>query len=96
LKEKRRGEFSKWVLFLHENAPAHRALATQNKPDYLGFQYFDHPPYSPDLASPDYHLFHGQKKKQLKILHFSSDTKVIPTAENWLDGQISELFEWLF
>jgi len=29
LKERRRGNLTKWVLFLHENAPAHRALATQ-------------------------------------------------------------------
>ena len=29
LKEKRRGKATKGVLFLHDNAPAHRALATQ-------------------------------------------------------------------
>jgi len=28
LKEKRREKFTKGVLFLHDNAPAHRALAT--------------------------------------------------------------------
>jgi len=64
LKEKRR-EISKVVLFLHDNAPAHRALATQKKLDYLGFQYLDHLPDSPDLAPLDYHLFPGMKK-QLK------------------------------
>ena len=37
-------------MFLHDNAPAHRALATQRKLAYLGFQCLDHPPYSPDLA----------------------------------------------
>jgi len=31
LKEKRRGKVIKVVLFLHDNAPAHRALATQKK-----------------------------------------------------------------
>ena len=31
LKEKRRGKVTKGVLFLHDNAPAHRALATQKK-----------------------------------------------------------------
>jgi len=29
---------------------------------YLGFQCLDHPPYSPDVASSDYHLFSGLKK----------------------------------
>jgi len=50
LKEKHRGKFTKGVLFLHDNAPAHRTLATQKKLAYLGFQYLDHPPYSPDLG----------------------------------------------
>jgi len=61
LKEKRRRKVTKGVLFLHDNAPVHRALATQKKQAYLGFQCFDHPTYSPDLASSDYHLFHGLK-----------------------------------
>ena len=90
LKAKRRGKFNKGVLFLHENAPAHRALATQKKLAYLGFQCLDHPPYSSDLAPSDYHLFPGLKKKQLKFRHFSSDAKVIAATETWLDGQYSE------
>jgi len=44
LKEKRRGKVTKGVLFLHGKAPAHRALATQKKLVYLGFQCLDHPP----------------------------------------------------
>ena len=59
LKGKRRGKITKVVLFLQDNAPAHRALATQMKLAYLGFQCLDHPPYSPDLAPSDYHLFPG-------------------------------------
>jgi len=43
LREKRRGKFTKRVLFLHDNAPAHQALATQKKLAYLGFQCLDHP-----------------------------------------------------
>jgi hypothetical protein len=31
LKEKRRGKVTKGISFLHDNAPAHRALATQKK-----------------------------------------------------------------
>ena len=63
LKEKCRGKFTKGVLFLHDNAPAHWALATQKKLAYLGFQCLDYRPYSPDLAPSDYHLFPGLKKK---------------------------------
>jgi len=60
-KEKRRGKFTKRILFLHDNAPPHRALATQKKLAYLGFQCLDHPLCSPDLTPSDYHLFLGLK-----------------------------------
>ena len=55
LKEKRRGKFTKGVLFLHDNAPAHRALATQKKLACLDCQ-------CPDLAPSDYHQFPGLKE----------------------------------
>jgi len=88
LKEKRRRKVTMGVLLLHDNALAHGALATQKKLAYLGFQCLDHPPYSPDLAPSDYHLFPGLKK-QLRGRHFSSDA-VIAAAETWLDGQPSK------
>jgi len=91
LKEKRCGKFSKGVVFLHDNVPAHRPLATQKKLAFLGFQCLDHPLYSQDLAPLDYHLFPGLKN-QLNCSHFSSDAEAIAVAETWLDGQVSEFF----
>jgi len=61
LKEKRREKITKVVLFLQDNAPAHRTFATQKKLAYLGFHCLYHPPFSPDLAPSDYHLFPGLK-----------------------------------
>jgi len=75
----------KGVLLLHDNALDHRAFATQKKLAYLGFQCLDHPPYSPDLAPLDYHLFSGLKK-EMKGRHLSSDAEVSAAAETWLDG----------
>ena len=66
LKEKRPWKFTKEVLFLDDNAPAHRALATQKKMAYLGFQCLGHPTYSPDLAPSDYHLFPELKRKAIE------------------------------
>jgi len=85
------GKVTKRALFLHENAPAHRALATQKKLIYLDFHCLDHPHFSPDLAPSDYYLFLDWKK-QLKVRNFSSDPEVIAAAETWLDGQPSEFF----
>jgi hypothetical protein len=62
-KTPRGGKFTKGVLFLHDNAPAHGALATQNKLACLSFQLLDHASYSPDLIPSDYHIFPGLKKK---------------------------------
>ena len=76
---------------MHDNAPTHQELATPKNLAYLGFHCLDHPPYSPDLAPSDYHLF-SELKKQLKGRHFSSDAEVIPAVETWLDGQPSEYF----
>ena len=87
MKKKRRGKVTKGALFLHDNAPVHRALATQKKLAYLGFQCHDHPPYS----LSDYHLFPGLKK-QLKGRHFLYEAEGIAAAETWLDGQLSEFF----
>jgi len=86
LKEKRHGKVTKGVLFLHDNASAQLALATEKKLTYLGLHCLDHPSYSPDLAPLDYHLFLGLRK-QLKGRHFLSDVEVIAAAETWLDGQ---------
>jgi len=85
LKEKRRRNVTKQILYLHDNSPAHRALAAQNKLAYMGFHFLDHPPYSQDLASSDDHLSLGLKKK-LKGRQFSSEEEVIAAAENCLDG----------
>ena len=94
LKEKRRGKITKGVLFLHDNSPAHRALATQKKLAYLVFHCLDHPPYSPDRASSDCHLFPGLKKR-FKGRHFSSDDEVITATDTWLDGQPYDFFSGL-
>jgi hypothetical protein len=67
-------------VFIRTNPILFWVLKTQRgvfyKLAYLGVQYLDHPPYSPDLAPADYHLFPGLKE-QLKCRHFSSDAEVI-------------------
>jgi len=87
IKEKRRGKVTKGVLFLHDNAPAHRALATQKKLAYLGFQCLDHPPYSPDLATSDYQLFLGLKKTIERSSFFRpTRTSLLPRRLGWTDN----------
>jgi hypothetical protein len=46
LKVKRLGKLTKAFLFLYDNALSNRALPSQQKLAYLGFQYLDHYPFS--------------------------------------------------
>ena len=48
---------SRGVVMIHDNARPHTAAATQNLITTFGWEQFDHPPYSPDLAPSDFHLF---------------------------------------
>ena len=47
----------KKIIYHHDNAPAHRAKKTSDKLKEAGWEIMVHPPYSPDLAPSDYHLF---------------------------------------
>ena len=47
----------KGIVFNHDNARLHTLLATRTKLLELGWEVMSHPPYSPDLASSNYHLF---------------------------------------
>jgi histone-lysine N-methyltransferase SETMAR len=45
------------VVFHHDNASAHTSKMTKKKIQDLRWDPLSHPPYSPDLAPTDYHLF---------------------------------------
>jgi histone-lysine N-methyltransferase SETMAR len=72
-------------LFFHFSSPAHPALATHKKLAYLGFQFLDHPPYSPDLAPMDYHLFSGPKKKLNFAIFRPTPRTLLPRRPGWTD-----------
>ena len=90
IKEKRQGKLTKVPLLLHDNAPAHRSGIGQAAIRESGFEEMHHPPYSPDLAPSDYHLF-PNLKQPLRGQRFSTDDELKYATEEWLKEQ-SELF----
>ena len=47
----------KHILFHQDNTRLHVSLMTRQKLLQLGWEVLIHPPYSPDIASSDFHLF---------------------------------------
>ena len=62
LKNKRIGKLSSSPLLQRDNARPHTATMMKNAIQRLGWTLLPHPPYSPDLAPSDYHLFHTLKQ----------------------------------
>ena len=45
------------IVFHQDNTRPHTSLMTRQKLREFGWEVLMHPPYSPDLAPSDYHLF---------------------------------------
>ncbi|KAJ4433160.1 hypothetical protein ANN_15417, partial [Periplaneta americana] len=78
IQNKRRGMLSRGVVLLHDNARPHTTASTRELLDQFGWEIFDHPPYSPDLAPSDFHLF-TKLKDFLVGTRFGSDEELKKT-----------------
>jgi hypothetical protein len=75
----------------HENARLHTARATVATITDLHFDILPHPPYSPDLAPSDYHMF-GPLKEAMGRKKFRSDEEVHQAEHEWLRTRPQEFF----
>ena len=91
IRTKRRGLLSRGVILLHDNARPHSAARTIEALQQMKFEVMEHPPYSPDLAPSDFHLF-GPLKEELRGRHFSSDQEVKDAVHQWLSSQPKSFF----
>jgi histone-lysine N-methyltransferase SETMAR len=57
IQNKRCGILTTGVVFLRDYVQLHTAARTRALLERFSWEFFDHPPYSPDLAPSDYHLF---------------------------------------
>lgn len=79
------------VILLHDNARPHVAKPVQTYLKTLKWEVLPHPPYSPDIAPSDYHLFRS-------MAHSLSEQKFTSYEEcqRWLDSWIASKDEAFF
>lgn len=89
---RRQGNNTATTKFLHDNARPHTAKITQQKIEELGWEVLPHPPYSPDLAPSDYHLFRSMQHS-LAEKKFKNREEVEIWVSNFFESQLPEFFE---
>jgi histone-lysine N-methyltransferase SETMAR len=88
----RRGLLSSAVLLLRDNACPHAAARMQAMFPEFGWEVFEHPAYSPNLAPSDSHLFPALKEF-LGGRCFKSDEEVKHAVREWLNGLAAEVYD---
>ena len=91
IRQKRRGLLTTGVCLLHDNARPHTAKATVSTIEELRFECIPHPPYSPDLAPSDFHVF-GPLKGALTGTQFRDDDEVRSAVHEWLRTRPKDFF----
>ena len=73
------------VILLHDNAPAHAAKSTKIDLQSRNWEVLPHPPYSPDLAPSDFHLFTSMQHDLS-----SREFKKYEDAQEWVEKWFGE------
>lgn len=92
IQNKRRGMLSSGVILIHDNARPHSANVTKQLLQQFKWEVFDHPPYSPDLAPSDYHLFR-EMKAWLGGQRFANNDELQNAVTTYLGSLAADFFE---
>jgi len=80
------------IYSLHDNARPHVAKSIREKLLKLGWIKIPHPPYSPDLAPTDYHLFHSLTN-YLREKKFNDENDIKMDIDNFFNKKSQDFCE---
>ena len=79
------------IYFQHDNAKPHTAGVVKKKLEQLGWKLLPHPPYSPDLAPSDYHLFLSLSN-DLRDRNFINEAELKSYLQGFFDSKSPEFY----
>jgi transposase len=77
------------AMLLHDNSRPHTASCVLALLEHFNWELFDHPPYSPDLAPSDYHLFTCLKDR-LVSQRFNNNDELMEGVKTWQSSQAAD------
>ena len=80
------------IYFQHDNARPHVARSVKAELEGYGWHVLPHPPYSPDLAPSDYHLF-KHLSHFLRGQNFKDRKDVESALKGFFDSQTAEFYK---
>lgn len=79
-------------VLLHDNASSHNAKKSVEHAQQLGFDVLPHPPYSPDLAPTDYHVFRSLQHYIANKI-FNSDEDLENVVADFIGSKSPEFWQ---
>ena len=80
------------MILQHDNARPHVVKVDKTYLETLKWEALPHPPYSPDVASSDYHLFRSMVHG-LADQHFRSYEEVKNWIDSWITSKDDQFFQ---
>jgi hypothetical protein len=82
------------AVLVHVNVRPHTSTATHTQAllEHFNWELSDHPTYSPDLASRDYHLF-TYLRNWLRSHHFNNNEELMECVKTWLGSRAADFFD---
>ena len=89
MQKKRKGRSK--IYFQHDNARPHVADIVNKKLKQLKWELIKHPPYSPDIAPSDYHLFLSLSN-QIKEKKFKDEDELKMVIQTFFDSKSKDFY----